>query len=63
MDILMAGYVLLFSPTLVAMLLRPKSLSVGDGHEVCTRLFSFENKNLLPLGGPKTLVEKIKHVS
>jgi len=40
-------------PTLVAMLLRPKSLSVGDGIVACTRLFSFENKNLLPSGGPR----------
>jgi hypothetical protein len=37
----------------VEMLPRPKSLITCDGHEACTRLFSFENKNLLPSGGPK----------
>jgi hypothetical protein len=41
------------SPTLVEILLRPKSLNTGHGHEVCTKLFSFENKNLLPSGAPR----------
>jgi hypothetical protein len=42
------------------MLPRPKSLLIDDGHEACTSLFSFENKNLLPSGGPRNTIEENK---
>ncbi len=40
-------------PVFERMLPRPKSLVALRGHELCTNLYSFENKNLFPSGAPK----------
>jgi hypothetical protein len=40
-------------PVLKRMLPCPTSLLILGGHEPCTNLYSFENKNLFPSGAPK----------
>jgi hypothetical protein len=44
---------LCFFPVWVVKLPRPKSFFMDDGHEFCTSLSSFENKNLFPSGASK----------
>ncbi len=40
------------------MLPRPRSLVILGGHELCTNLYSLENKNLFPSGAPKDTAGK-----
>jgi hypothetical protein len=42
-------------PVFERMLPRPKNVVALSGHEPCTNLYSFENKNLFPSGAPKDM--------